>query len=417
MVGEIRRRRKTAKGSKQKEPSSDNKQTDTTSRGNPSPTTTATTPHDDEPSWKATIKEHWTFPLFCITAIILIPYYLYLSYYFLLLQHPDVVARASFGIWKPRPRVKLKDPRQVLIVGTMSSGTSQTAHDLREKLKLEIGHETADTSWNFVRDGTVSWFHGIRFLDFSAAGEDAAAANKRHSFLALCTNFTESMGFHPSMYRESNCSVREKWSNCWMIECLRVLHEEWGCAVEPSRTCVTPFATVLYQTRHPLRTIESLVTKFCRGGLNGTLHDAFVKFGLALFPQRDFQGMSCIDAAGYYVLEYSRAMLSASVAGAISNRYKVEEASPCDIAAMAGFDGSDAIHPPQRQRIQSICARPNRNAAKEPMASTAYSVNKGQLKLEWDDLLGGKHGSGRKDGDRGLRDSLQRLGLGLGYAE
>ena len=84
---------------------------------------------------------------------------------------------------------------------------------------------------------------------------------------------------------------------------------------------------------------------------------------------------------------------------------------------MAGFEGSDAIYPPQRERIHSICMKSYPGGAKEPMVSTAYSVNRGQLKLEWDDLLGGKHGSSRKDGDPELRDSLQRLGLDLGYVE
>ena len=25
-------------------------------------------------------------------------------------------------------------------------------------------HENAEASWSFVRDGTVSWFHGIRYI-------------------------------------------------------------------------------------------------------------------------------------------------------------------------------------------------------------------------------------------------------------
>ena len=68
------------------------------------------------------------------------------------------------GIVQPRPAVHLTDPRQVLIVGTISSGTSQVANDLKNKLGLEIGHENAVASWSFVRDGTVSWFHGIRYI-------------------------------------------------------------------------------------------------------------------------------------------------------------------------------------------------------------------------------------------------------------
>ena len=36
--------------------------------------------------------------------------------------------------------------------------------ELRTKLSLEIGHESTDAAWDFTRDGSVSWFHGIRFL-------------------------------------------------------------------------------------------------------------------------------------------------------------------------------------------------------------------------------------------------------------
>ena len=30
---------------------------------------------------------------------------------------------------------------------------------------LEIGYEDSDSSWNFVRDGTVSWIHGMRYFE------------------------------------------------------------------------------------------------------------------------------------------------------------------------------------------------------------------------------------------------------------
>ena len=66
-----------------------------------------------------------------------------------------------------RPPVARDAPRPLLIVGSQSSGTVQMAKQLRE-LGLEIGHETSDSQWDFTRDGTVSWLHGLRFLPGTA---------------------------------------------------------------------------------------------------------------------------------------------------------------------------------------------------------------------------------------------------------
>eukprot|EP00984_Skeletonema_dohrnii_P013579 scaffold5625_cov90-Skeletonema_dohrnii-CCMP3373.AAC.1 len=61
-------------------------------------------------------------PLFVITAVILMPYALYNAYLYLFLQHPELI---SFLYPTIRPAVKVHDTRQLLIVGTISSGTSQ----------------------------------------------------------------------------------------------------------------------------------------------------------------------------------------------------------------------------------------------------------------------------------------------------
>jgi hypothetical protein len=53
-------------------------------------------------------------------------------------------------------------PRQVLILASQSSGTVQMTKEFSDKLGLEIGHETVDAAWHYVRDGTISLFHTIR---------------------------------------------------------------------------------------------------------------------------------------------------------------------------------------------------------------------------------------------------------------
>ena len=48
------------------------------------------------------------------------------------------------------------------------------------------------------------------------------------------------------------------------------------------------------------------------------------------------------------------------------------------------------------------------------MQSKTTRYNKGQLVLDWDDLIGGKHSSSR-DGDRDLLKRIKELALTLGY--
>lgn len=53
--------------------------------------------------------------------------------------------------------------KQMLVVGTVGSGTAQMSKDLMA-LGVEVGHEASDSERDFCRDGTISWAHGIRFL-------------------------------------------------------------------------------------------------------------------------------------------------------------------------------------------------------------------------------------------------------------
>ena len=81
---------------------------------------------------------------------------------------PDDCFQLHFARWfggrGPKP---LSAQRQLLVVGTMGSGTTATASKL-SALGIEIGHEASDTRVKRARDGTVSWAHGLRYLDLSA---------------------------------------------------------------------------------------------------------------------------------------------------------------------------------------------------------------------------------------------------------
>jgi hypothetical protein len=395
---------------------------------------------DDEVSLWATFSSH---PLVQVAAVILPIFFLHRAYYFLMLQHPEYLQPLQ-PILQLRPSIGVTDERQLLIVGTMSSGTTQVAAELSKHLNLEVAHEASDAHWYFCRDGTVSWFHGIRFLE-----QRKPFSMHADKLLRFCTNFTANMGFHPSMYRStSNCASRSgggslaarwtpfsTWSPCWAKECFSILSREWSCATTSATTslssssCETPFRRVLHQVRHPLRTVESLVTKFCVDGVDGAVNPSFVRFMGTLFDFFDPTD-SCIEAATEYVLYYTHALLEARRQGRIFAMYRVEDVTPCQIAELAGlFDeendenedskSSDIVYEPNRDQMQRICGSSNADtasvAAKQKLSSSKYQINQGQLTLDWADLQGGVHGSTRPTHDTELKVALRKLTMELGY--
>ena len=308
------------------------------------------------------------------------------------------------------------------------------AHDLSSKLSLEIGHENSETNWSFVRDGTVSWFHGIRFLprpgiDDTSISLEIELPSKTvkvegeqlfdYAVALLCMELRPNMGFHPFMFRDTMCYRRQSWESCWKHECKDLLESEWGCALKDSPTCTTPYHKILHQVRNPLTTVESLITKFCIDGVDGKVQPPFLAFASALFPQHDFSKYSCIEASGYYLYEYNKAMLSAVKKGLINETFHVEGSTPCEVAKIAGFLNPPAQEGYQQQikdHLLEVCGSED-SEVNQPMVSTKNKVNKGQLSLEWDDLLGGKHGSQKKDGDRDLQQRLTQMAKELGYDE
>jgi len=168
-----------------------------------------------------------------------------------------------------------------------------------------------------------------------------------------------------------------------------------------------------------------LVTKFCIGGVEGDVQPSFLVFASALFPQHNFYKMSCVEATGYYVYEYNTAMLQAKKKGYIDDRFRVEGATPCAVAKLSGFvdekegegEGEYKYKQTIKDNILKLCnideekeiEDKNENGGTNPMISTKNTYNKGQLLLDWGDLLGGKHGSKKKKGDRDLQQRLKKM--------
>ena len=389
MAGEVRQRRK---GAKKKQVTAAKASSDKQPKP-PEPVAS-----EEETAWQ-TVKGH---PLAMVLPVVLIPYSFYLAFLFFQLQRPDLIP-----FLRLRPAVSITDERQMLVVGTMSSGTVQVASDLREQLHLEVGHEVSDADWNFVRDGTVSWFHGIRFM------EPLELKDLALRWSMLCVNYTENMGFHPNMYKSSACSGRKKWGKCWSRACLDILRNEWGCAT--TQDCETPFRTSLLQVRHPMKTLESLVTKFCKGGLNGTIHPSFVTYASALFPDHDYEQDSCIEATAHYLLEYNQVLMKAYSNGLINEMYRVEETSPCEVARMAGLSEREStVFAPNFDKVALLC-QDSTSAANQVMESSKHKVNIGHVNLRWEDLRGGMHGSNRTEGDRAVENAVRGLTKILGY--
>ncbi|KAL3799753.1 hypothetical protein HJC23_010403 [Cyclotella cryptica] len=357
-------------------------------------------------------------PLIYVGKFILLPYIFYLAYYFIPLQHPEYVSKATAGLINLRPAIHgTTTPRQLLILASQSSGTVQMTKELKEKLHLEIGHETVDAAWNYVRDGTISWFHGIRFLTQPTTKEGML-----QSITGICNDdFLNvfNMGFHPAEYGppKRNCSYRTKWDACWKKECFHILLDEWGCSI--NNTCDIQFAYNIHQVRNPLRTMESLVVKFCIGGLEGEVQPALLTYATALFPFHNFREDSCIEAAGYFLVFYNEAMIEARKRGKINSFYHIEETTACQVAEMAGLTSLETtVYEPNYHRIQRICGESDANhPAKQIVKQSLNKVNLDMVHLGWKDLRGGMHGSKRKNGDATLEKRVRNLFRALGYDE
>jgi hypothetical protein len=334
-------------------------------------------------------------PLVKVGKYFLVPYAAYLSYYYFRLQRPDYLAAATAGLLTLRPAVAVGNPRQVLIIAVPSTGTVQMAATLHNEMGLEMGHETSDAAWHFLRDGTVSGFHSVRFF----APHDTDAGRTK-SFATIYGGKEHAhMGFHPAVYRSPvhRCSYHRSWNACLAKECLLALVKEWGCGLRNDYEI--SFATNLHQVRNPLRTLESLAVKFCVGGLSGTAAVAFLVYASALFPGHDFYGDSCLEATGHFLSAYQTALIAARESGAVGAFYRIEDATACDVVGLAGLRANETtVYGPNHHRIQRLCANEGPDgAAPRIILQKKNKVNTGLVRLGWKDLRGSMHGS-RRDG-------------------
>lgn len=332
------------------------------------------------------------------------------------LQYPHLLAL--------RPAVLPHEERQLLIVSTQGSGSTQLAETLSSTLSIEMGHETSDATQHFVRDGTVSWFHGIRFL------EGDAPLNVD----MLCTSFKTHMGFHPSRYGfASKCNTNSVVTNfmhfmydtrsdaelealrqCKQDECKALLQKEKGCALR--HDCPTPFRTTLHLARHPLRTIESLVVKFCHGTdlHNVTMAPEILYYMVAMFPHTQWLELSCVEAMAMYVTQYSEILVAARLQ--MGGRFRIEESTPCQVAEMAGFTSVNPVHAPNYAKVQTRC-QDTTSKANEVFPKGKNQRNKDMVTLKWKDLRGGAYGSRRPEGDTEIEEQVKDLAHNLGYAD
>jgi hypothetical protein len=396
----------TMRNRKKKNSSSKDKKKDSTARNVGVGGTKLAQNADPETLWQ-TFYRH---PVVRITVGVVVPYAIYIAYLYVRLQKPELLS-----LWSLRPAVGVPDARQLLIMGSMSSGTTQVAAELSRLLDLEVGHEQADTAWNFVRDGTVSHFHITRYLPLE--NTTASLLTRVNLAVQLCgdTNTSaahykslENMGFHPFMYQASTCSYRQRGmgDNCWRKECYAAVLREYGCAVRDD--CVTPFARSLHQVRNPLRVLESLVVKFCTHVEAAYPVESFRILANATFPEHDFYQYngtsSYIEALGWYVVLYNQILVKATSAGLIDGVYRVEDVTVCEIADLAGLlDSSTTVYGPNHDRVAAICHGPTPPGV---LDQSQNMVNQDRVRLGWGDI--------RAISSK-LEKSLRKLFATLGY--
>ena len=238
-----------------------------------------------------------------------------------------------------RGYLRATDQRQLLIVGTQSSGTANTV-DRLVRLGLEVSHEQASGMVTSAHDGTASWLHGVRYLNGTAPPAFARWLCERKHFR---TGFLGPSTFQPPAHScvswagallarllvtlpGSDGLGGLEWAEqqladraCWAHECEAVVRATWGCAAR-DQGCTMPFARTLLQARHPLRTLESLVVKLCPSLRHAPKGD-FVQMTRLMFPAHHWgHHQSCVGTLASYLVLYLEAMLQAIDRGYVAWR-------------------------------------------------------------------------------------------------
>ena len=173
------------------------------------------------------------------------------------------------------------EPMAVMVLGSLGSGTFSLARSLRLH-GLDVSHEATDGV-----DGVVSWAHALMYL---GGRPPATVAWNGTALDPLCVEFFPWPTWHVQSVAPIerlvcgdaewapflDAAERRAQENCWRKTCGDVLGDLRGCAVPEvgggpghhhlgaPRGCPLPVAErPVVLTRHPLRTIESLVAGFC----------------------------------------------------------------------------------------------------------------------------------------------------------
>jgi hypothetical protein len=346
---------------------------------------------EEEKPWDV-IRTH---PAFLVLVFLVIPYSLSILWTQIVLQHPEIANQ--YLNMQLRPAVGMHDPRQLLIVGSMSSGTSQVTKDLVEHLHIEVGHEISDTTWNYVRDGTVSWFHGIRYLSperrnltqICLVAWSLYSADKINFFQPFSTYGIGPDLFGPPAFRLPH--VHPHFSVAFLEFCLEDLQKEFGCGLTSS--CRTPFHQTLVQTRQPWKIVTSLVAKYCYHGSTGDDHDSdfhlpykslvnlfrvmfpFEKWFYSELPQ--FKTLSarniCTNQMAAYVYRFYSELLKNTEPSLI---YPIETTPICHVAEKVGLlDLSTTVYKPNYESANKYCdIFPNTGFGR-----SANQINKGRV--------------------------------------
>ena len=360
----------------------------------------------DETLWE-TFMSH---PLGAYGPYLLAPVVLYFALNYVVLKNPEIVSALTLGVFSLRPAVRREDTRQVLILGSIGSGTIPLAKAVRDVLHLEIGHETAEATKYFTRDGTISSVLGVRYVPsdlppirLSQLLDDWCL--KRHK---------DANVFKPSMFYPSSCySFLGSWTECDTKECLFLVSREHGCALRRYGTCQPSFGRVLHQVRHPLSVIGELMSRVCPTHAkkpDTPMHPAFRQLATA-YLNPDFEFGSCLESVAWYVIDFNRAILAARGKGLIHAMYRYEESSLCDIAKLAGFlDPEQVVYAPNQAKVLAKCGPLSTigDASKKlPLLAKETDQTRKVPEFGWDDF--------RTAGGAALVTALKNLCKELGY--
>lgn len=262
------------------------------------------------------------------------------------------------------------------------------------------------------------------------------------------------------------CSFRKRMGDkCWVRECIRNIFNEYGCAIR--NDCTIKFRRVVHQVSNPLRTIESLMVKFCHVDNEGHQdksddrinendydtrkerilqvnkpHPSLMIYIKALFPHstiseqtHKWDDYTCLQSIGHYVVLYNQILLDANKQqnrNLISDWYRIEDTSPCELMRLSGFmNDNDAVvvYPPNYDIVQSVCQDENntdattlprrtssskklKKMANEPFEQTDNLINLENIRLGWSDVRNNCNSVG---GGRELEKKIKLLFRDLGY--